>query len=164
MQCHLHQSIAEDATSHEEDASTLAAFHVREFVRENQLSSNISEGGRQNSSLNRDIPSSLYVGTQPDALSTCSKCHEGRQADGKLPNPDVCKGCHTKGNTTQGNPAKTFHAEKNHWPMKKVPCINCHKGHFTGNRDIKFLTPAVTGMCSVCHGKTFGEDIPLSIK
>lgn len=133
MQCHLHQSIVEDATSHEEDASTLAAFHVREF------------GGE-------------------DPISTCSKCHEGRQSEGKLPTPDVCKQCHTKGKTTQGNPANAFHAEKNHWPMKKVLCINCHKGHSIGNSDIKFLTPAVTGMCSVCHEKTFGGNAPMLIK
>ena len=124
IECHLHQSIMDESTASEKEAYTLAAFHVREFERD-------------------------------DPLSGCRECHGERQSTGKLPTADVCTRCHTKGKTTQGNPNRVFHAKKNHWPMKKISCIDCHKGHLKGSPDIKFLTPDVVSECSRCHKKSF---------
>ena len=92
-----------------------------------------------------------------DPLSACRECHGERQSAGKLPTADVCTPCHTKGKTTQGNPKRVFHAKKNHWPMEKVSCTDCHKGHLQGNPDIKFLTLDVVSQCSRCHKKSFGS-------
>lgn len=85
----------------------------------------------------------------------CNTCHENRQEMGKLPDAKVCTGCHTRGKTSQGDPAMVFHAEKDHWPFKKVSCISCHKGHKRGNPEIKFLTTDVVKVCAGCHEKTF---------
>lgn len=87
--------------------------------------------------------------------SGCRTCHGNSQNAGKLPGGDVCLGCHTKGNTTQGNPESIFHAEKDHWPMKEVSCTDCHKGHSKGIPEIKFLTTDVVDVCRSCHERSF---------
>lgn len=85
----------------------------------------------------------------------CQACHESRQTIGKLPSPQVCLGCHTRGKSAQGDPDAVFHAEEKHWPMDKVSCITCHQGHVTGNRVIKFLTSDAINACQQCHKKSF---------
>ncbi len=125
VECHLHRSVVDDFTLAGTEAKTLAGFHGREFMGDEQ------ERG-------------------------CNTCHENRQEIGKLPDSKVCMRCHTWGKTSQGDPAMVFHAEKDHWPLEKVSCITCHKGHIRGNPDIKFLTTDVTVVCSRCHEKSFG--------
>ncbi len=85
----------------------------------------------------------------------CQACHESRQASGRLPSTKVCLGCHTRGKSSQGDPDAVFHAEEKHWPMDKVSCISCHKGHVAGNRVIKFLTSDTINACQQCHQKSF---------
>jgi len=87
--------------------------------------------------------------------ASCQACHESRQTTGMLPSRKVCLGCHTRGKSAQGDPDAVFHAEEKHWPMDKVSCTTCHKGHTTGNRVIKFLTTEAINACQQCHKKSF---------
>lgn len=85
----------------------------------------------------------------------CQACHESRQVNGYTPSAQVCLGCHTRGKSAQGDPDAVFHAEKNHWPMDKVSCTTCHKGHVAGNRIIKFMTGDAINACQQCHKQSF---------
>ncbi len=87
--------------------------------------------------------------------SGCEACHQSRQARGKLPSGKVCLGCHTRGKVGQGDQDAVFHAEVKHWPMDKVSCTTCHKGHTAGNRLIKFLSADAIDACQQCHEKSF---------
>ena len=85
----------------------------------------------------------------------CRRCHENLQESNKLPHSEVCLRCHTRGKTAKGDPRMAFHSGKNHWPLGKVSCTDCHKGHIKGNPDIKFLTTSAVNVCSRCHEKGF---------
>lgn len=96
-----------------------------------------------------------FAGDEPGR--GCRSCHGERQKEGKLPAAAACLGCHTRGKTAQGEEEEVFHAEKDHWPMEKVTCTDCHKGHVRGNPAIKFLTTDVITVCGRCHEKTLGR-------
>lgn len=93
--------------------------------------------------------------------SVCIKCHGDFRDINKLPAREVCTRCHTRGKVAQGEPSMVFHAEKEHWPMEKVSCAECHKGHVKGNPDIKFLTTDTISLCQRCHEKSFNLGKPL---
>jgi predicted CXXCH cytochrome family protein len=88
----------------------------------------------------------------------CRKCHGDLQSAGELPGAEACLRCHTRGKTAQGEPQLVFHAEKKHWPMRKVSCVECHKGHVRGNPGMKFLSTETTRICARCHERTFSPD------
>ncbi|NOX08699.1 MAG: hypothetical protein GXP22_04285 [Gammaproteobacteria bacterium] len=96
-----------------------------------------------------------YVFKQRGSDADCQVCHESGQTKGELPSAQVCLTCHTRGKSTQGDPDTVFHAEENHWPMEKVSCTTCHKGHVAGNRIIKFMTGDAINACQQCHKKSF---------
>ncbi len=89
--------------------------------------------------------------------SACEKCHGGTEGRDKPPASEACLRCHTRGKAAQGDPSMVFHAEKDHWPMKKVTCAECHKGHVKGDSEIKFLTADAIMVCSRCHEKSFDQ-------
>ncbi len=88
----------------------------------------------------------------------CRNCHGDLQSAGELPSAEACLRCHTRGKTAQGEPQLVFHAEKEHWPMRKVSCVNCHKGHVRGNPGVKFLTTDAARVCARCHELSFSPD------
>ena len=139
IECHLHRPIVEDFTAGADEADTLAGFHGREFARDDK--------GRG-----------------------CGECHGELRRSDKPPGARVCISCHTIGKAGQGDRSKVFHAQKEHWivetvrapggdevdkAVQKISCVDCHKAHARGNREIKFLTSEVARVCAVCHQKTF---------
>ncbi|MBI3398841.1 MAG: cytochrome c3 family protein [Deltaproteobacteria bacterium] len=90
-----------------------------------------------------------------ERTSACRRCHGNLQESNKLPRSEACLKCHTRGKAAQGDRRMVFHAEKNHWPLEKVSCADCHRAHIKGNPAVKFLTTNVVSVCSGCHEKTF---------